>query len=112
MDAAVLDQLLERRARDLAAEAVEGREDDGLRRVVDDEVDAGEVLERADVAALAADDPALHVVRRQLDDGHGRLGGVARRHPLERVGDQAHVRRRRDSVRASSSCWRTLFASS
>ena len=92
MDAAVLDQLLERRPGHLAPEAVEGREDDGLRRVVDDEVDAGEVLERADVAALAADDPALHVVRGQLDDGHGRLGGVARRHPLERVGDQRAAR--------------------
>ena len=88
MDPAVLDQLLERRPRDLAAEAVEGREDDRLRRVVDDEVDAGQVLERADVAALAADDPALHVVRRELDDGDGRLGRVARGDPLERVGDQ------------------------
>ena len=33
-----------------------------MRRVVDDEVHAGEVLERPDVAALPADDPALHVV--------------------------------------------------
>ena len=68
MDAAVLDQLLERQLRDLAADAVERREDDGLRRVVDDEVDAGQVLERADVAALAADDPPLHVVGGELDD--------------------------------------------
>ena len=68
VDAPVLDQLLERHPRDLAAEAVERREHDRLRRVVDDEVDAGQVLERADVAALAADDPALHVVGRELDD--------------------------------------------
>ncbi len=45
--------------------------------VVDDEVDAGEVLERADVAALAADDPPLHVVGRQLHDRDGRLGRMA-----------------------------------
>ena len=61
-------------------------------RVVDDEVDAGEVLERADVAALAADDPALHVVGGQLDDRDRRLGGVARGEPLHRDReDDAHA---------------------
>jgi hypothetical protein len=62
MDAPVLDQLDERQFRGLAADAVEGGEHDGLRRVVDDEVHAGQVLERADVASLAADDPPFHVV--------------------------------------------------
>ena len=56
------DQLLERQLRDLAPHAVERGQDDRRGRVVDDEVDAGDVLERADVAPLAADDPALHVV--------------------------------------------------
>ena len=73
------EQLLQRHARDLAPHAVEARQHDGVRRVVDDEVDAGEVLERADVAPLAADDAALHVVGRELDDGDGRLRGVAGR---------------------------------
>ena len=59
-----------------------------MRRVVDDEVDAGEMLERADVAALAADDAALHVVGRELDDGDRRLGGVARGDALQGVGDE------------------------
>src|SRR3712207_8608019 len=45
----------------------------------DDEVDAREVLERADVAPLAADDAALHVVRRELDDGDGGLRGIDRK---------------------------------
>ena len=76
MDAPVLDQLHERQLRGLAADAVERREDDGLRRVVDDEVDAGQVLERADVPALPADDAALHVVGRELDERDGRLGRV------------------------------------
>ena len=63
-----------------------------LGRVVDDEVDAGEVLQRADVAALAADDAALHVVGRQLHDGDGRLGGVAAGEALHRDGeDRAHA---------------------
>ncbi len=88
VDATVLDQLLERRPRHLAAQAVEGGEDDGLRRVVDDEVDSGQVLERADVPALTADDAALHVVGRELDDRHRRLGGVAGGDALERIGDQ------------------------
>ena len=88
MDAAVLDQLQQRQLGDLAADPVERREHDGLRRVVDDEVDAGQVLEGADVAALAADDAALHVVRRQLDERGRRLRGVTRRDALERVGDE------------------------
>ena len=79
---------VERQPRDLAPEAVERREHDGVRRVVDDEVDAGEMLERADVATLAADDAPLHVVGRELDDGHGRLGRVTRGDALQRVGDE------------------------
>ena len=79
---------LQRQLRDLAPDAVERREHDRLGRVVDDHVDAGQVLERADVAALAADDPALHVVGRELDHRDGRLGRVARGDALERVGDE------------------------
>ena len=78
----------QRHARDLAANPVERREHDRVRRVVDDEVDAGQVLERPDVAPLTADDPALHVVGGQLDERHGRLGRGARRDPLQRVGDE------------------------
>ena len=76
MDAAVGDELGERDAGDLAPHGVEAGQDHRLRRVVDDEVDAGEVLERADVAALAPDDAALHVVGRQVDDRDGGLGDV------------------------------------
>ena len=77
---------------ELAPHAVERREDDRVGRVVDDEVDAGQVLERADVAALASDDAALHVVGRQLHDGDGRLGGVAGRQALHRDRqDRAHA---------------------
>src|SRR5579862_218349 len=88
MDPAVLDELRQREPRDLAPEAVEGRENDRMRCVVDDEVNAGQVLERADVPALAADDPALNVVRRELDHGYGRLGSVTRGNALQRVGDE------------------------
>ena len=76
MDAPVGDQALEREARDLAAHRIEARQDHRLGRVVDDDVDAGEGLERADVAPLAADDAALHVVARQVHHRDGRLGDV------------------------------------
>src|SRR5262249_8195294 len=63
-----------------------GREHDRVRGVVDDEVDARQVLERADVAALTPDDPTLEAAGRELDHGHGRPGRVTRRDPLERAG--------------------------
>ena len=92
MDAPVGQQLLERHAGDLAAHAVERRQHDRAGRVIDDEVDAGEVLERADVAPLATDDAALHVVGWQLHDADRRLGGVARGEALHRDGqDRAHA---------------------
>src|SRR5688572_13212214 len=59
-----------------------------MRGVVDDEVDAGEVLERADVPPLAPDDPALEVVGGELDDRDGRFRRVTRRDALKRVGDE------------------------
>src|SRR6188472_3559142 len=88
VDPPVLDQLLERELRDLAADAVERREHDGVRGVVDDHIHPGQVLERADVPAFAADDAALHVVARKLDHGHGRLRGVTRCDALERIRHQ------------------------
>src|SRR5204862_7993385 len=54
VDPTVREQLLERQASDFAAHAVERGKDDSVRGVVDDEVDAGEVLQRADVTTLAA----------------------------------------------------------
>src|SRR4030081_1375050 len=61
MDAPVRDQALDRLTRDLASERIEAREDDGARRVVDDELDAGRGFEGADVAAFPADDAPLEV---------------------------------------------------
>ena len=88
-DPPVGDQPLEREAGDLAAHAVEAREQDGGGRLVDDEVDAGELLEHADVAAVAADDPALHLVAGQLDQAGRRLAGVPRRETLHRDREDA-----------------------
>ena len=111
VDAPVLDQLQQRHARDLSPDAVEGREDDGVRRVVDDEVDAGEVLERPDVAAFPADDAALHVVGGQLDERDGRLCRCARSNSLQRIRNEVASPALRLG-RASSSICRTRPASS
>ena len=83
MDPAVGDQLRDGDPGDLATDRVEARQDDRLGRVVDDQVDAGRLLEGADVATLAADDATLHLVRRQVDDRDGVLGGVVRGHALD-----------------------------
>ena len=80
MDAAVLDELLQGDAGDFPAHRVEAGDGDGLRRVVDDQIHAGHGLQRADVAALAADDAALHLVIGQgnhRDGGFGHMVGGA-----------------------------------
>src|SRR5687768_10520029 len=76
MDTAVLNQLAEGKPGDLAADVVEGADDDDAGRVVDDDVDSGRLLEGADVAALTADDAALHVVGGDIDSADGGVGGV------------------------------------
>ena len=87
VDPAVAHELRERDSRDLAADRIEAREHHRLRRVVDDQVDAGGLLEGPDVAALAADDPALHLVVREVDDGHRVLRRVVRGDALHRGQD-------------------------
>ena len=82
MDATVLHQPLQRDAGDLAADGIEAGEDHRLRRVVDDEVDAGSKLQRADVAAFTADDAALHVLAREIDHRDGVLRDVVGGHAL------------------------------
>ncbi len=62
MDPAVSDQALEREPGDLASDAVEAGENDRRGRLVDDHVNACELFERTDVAALAADDAPLHFI--------------------------------------------------
>src|SRR5258708_35924109 len=82
MDTAVLQEPFERNAGDLAADRIEARKDDRFRRVVDDEVDAGGQLERADIAPFTADDASLHVFAGELDYGNRILGNVISGHTL------------------------------
>ncbi len=68
VDAAVGDEFVQGNACHFAADGVEGADDHDARRVVDDHIHARGLLERADVPAFAADDPAFHFV---VGDVHG-----------------------------------------
>src|SRR4051794_11725481 len=89
MNAAVLEQLLQRKPSHLAAYAVEARQQHGARCVIDDEVDSGERLEGADVPALAADDPPLQLVGLELHRRDRRLDRVPAGHALHAGGEDA-----------------------
>ena len=67
MNPSVGDKFLERETRHFAPHRIEAGDDDRVRRVVDDDVDSGRQLERANVSALAADDSPLHLVVRKRD---------------------------------------------
>ncbi len=66
---------------------IEAGEDDGARRVVDDEIDAGRQLQGADVPPLPTDDASLQIVARQIDDRHRRLDRMLRGAALDGLGD-------------------------
>ena len=87
VDAPVGNELLDRLLRDLPPVGIESREDDGAGRVVDDQIDAGGELERADVPALTADDASLEIVARQIDNRDGRLDRVLGGRALDGFGD-------------------------
>src|SRR6266545_3807993 len=73
-----------RARRDLAAIGIVGGDQDGFGRVVHDEVDPGVLLERPDVAPLAADDAPLHVVGGEVHHGDRGLHRVVRGEALDR----------------------------
>src|SRR6185437_142343 len=87
VDAPVGDETFQGKPADFPPYRVKAGEQDGFRRVVDDEVDAGHRLEGADVAALAADDAALHLVPGQVQDGDDGLAGLLGGDPLDGQGD-------------------------
>ena len=109
MDAPVLDELGQRQARDLAAHRIEARQGHRVGRVVDDQVDTGCRFERADVAALAADDAALHLLvgdghdgGRDLADGVARVALNGHRQDLARLRLRRLTRLHLDQTRASA----------
>src|SRR5215469_2985579 len=101
MDAAVRDEALETDARDLAPDWVVTGDNHRLGRVIDDDVDAGGRLDRADIAALEANDATLHLVVGERDHRNGALGDEFAGEALD--GD------RDDSLGAAVSLLTSLF---
>ena len=83
----VVHQPLQRDLGDLAAKRVEPGDNDRFGRVVDHQIDAGRRLQRPDVTAFTADDPALHLVVRELEHRHGGFVHVVVGVPLDRRDD-------------------------
>ncbi len=75
VDAAVGDEFFHGDFRDFAADGIEAVDGDDAGGVVDDDIDAGGLLEGADVAAFAADDAAFHVVAGNLHALGGAFAG-------------------------------------
>ena len=101
MNAAVRDELLECDARNLAANRVMTGNYDRLRSIVDDYIDAGGCLDRADIAAFAANDSALHLVVGEREHRDSTLGDELARQPLDR--------NRNDPLAAAVSLFARLF---
>ena len=76
--AAVEDELFECNARNLSANGIEAGERNCLRRIVDDEIDAGQGFDGANISAFSADDTSLHFIVGQRDDRHRDFGDLFR----------------------------------
>ena len=76
MDTAIGNQFFQGNAGDFAADRVKARQDDRFRRIVDDEVDAGQRFNSPDIAPFASDDAAFHFIVRQRHDRYRRFGDV------------------------------------
>lgn len=86
VNAAVSNKVLKCHAGGLATDRIEARKHDGLGRIIDHEVDAGNLLEGANVTTLAADDATLEIIGRNMHGGNGDLGGVIGGAALNRQG--------------------------
>ena len=82
MNPPVLNEFFKRNARNLAAHGVKSREDDRLGRIVNDEIDARERFNRANISSLTPNDAPLHLIVRQGNDRDGRLRDMIRRAAL------------------------------
>lgn len=76
MDAAILDQTFQSHLGHLTTQGAVGGQDDGLRRVVDDEVHTGRGFQRTDVAPFTTDDASFHVLAGQGNRRDGLLVDV------------------------------------
>ena len=101
MNPAVRDELFERDSRDLAANRIVARDDHCFGSIVDNDIDAGRGLDRADIAALAPDYAALHLIIGQREHRDGALG--------DELAGEAFDCDRDDSFRATVGLFARLF---
>ncbi len=67
VNSAVVNQLFQGQAGNFPAHGIETRNDDSFRRIVNDEVDAGQSLQSPDITPFSAYDTPLHFVVGQVD---------------------------------------------
>ena len=87
MDTSIYDQLFKGDSCDLASHRVKPREDNCFRSIIDDKIDAGHCLDRADISSFTTDDPSLHLIVRKLNDRNRRLCNVIYGASLNRTYD-------------------------
>ena len=68
MNSAVGNKFFKRNTSDFTSYGIKARKNDRLRSIVDNEVNAGSVFERANVTSLSADYTAFHIVVGKIDD--------------------------------------------
>jgi len=84
MNPSVGDQAFQCDAGHLAANRFKAGKRDRFRRVVNNQVNAGQCFQCADIPAFTTDDAALHFIVRQRNNGDGRLRNMIRGAALNR----------------------------
>ena len=87
VDTSIGNQFFQCNAGHFPTHRVKAGDCNGLRRIVDNQIAAGQIFERPDIPALAADDAAFHFVVCQRHDGNRNFTGMVRSTALDRGGD-------------------------
>ena len=74
MDTAIGNQFFQSNAGDFTAYGIKARQDDRFRRIVDDEIDAGQRFNSPDIASFTADDAAFRLISLAGNDRYCRFG--------------------------------------
>ena len=69
---------------DGTADGIKARNRNDARRIVDQDIHSSGQFNRTDVATFTANDPSLHIIRRNLDRSNGGLGHMLGRTTLDR----------------------------
>ena len=87
VDTTVGHQLVQGQTTHLTTNRVEGRDHDGLRRIVHHDFHAGGSLEGTDVTTLTTDDASFHLIVLDMEHAHRVLHGCFRCHALDGLDD-------------------------